>query len=494
MKDIKLFTVSFRTWLVLLSAFASLPMVLFSIISLSFLVDSLRNTEKEHLYRAASSLAGDVGRQISAVSDMLFAISAGDFAKSNNIESLYRQAKRIVSSSSSLDSVSLIDRQGKIVFNTLRDYGDDLPLSGNARSSLQVIETGDIQVSLVFEGAITHNKVIAVGVPVQIDKQRRYCLLGMIKVSVLEDLLRQQSLPAVWSAVILSENIPIAAHGPLYSHTMEQPAEELFETEIVGVGSWGWRVAVSVPESAFAKPLRLLIWRFSIAGAVFLLIGMLASLLLARRLSRDISALATASTALATGHPVLDEGVVIREMGEVRACLLAAKDREEQAMTDPLTGLPGRARFWSLAGELEHASQQDENLGLAVMFIDLDGFKQVNDQYGHDKGDEILRDAAKVIKDSVRDTDVVGRLGGDEFTVCLVTPRGHIFPAVTTIADRIVDRIHGLGYGIGCSVGVSVCEVCSPNLSRALTLADKAMYEAKRLGKNRYVIHEDKTI
>jgi diguanylate cyclase (GGDEF)-like protein len=162
-------------------------------------------------------------------------------------------------------------------------------------------------------------------------------------------------------------------------------------------------------------------------------------------------------------------------------------------MIDPLTGIPGRGRFWELAGVLERESRSDGNLGLAVMFIDLDGFKQVNDTFGHDQGDWLLRDLAVILRESVRDTDVIGRLGGDEFAVCLTGRCGHLVSAAASIAERIVGKVRELGEGIGCSIGVSVCENGSPDLSRALTLADQAMYEAKRLGKNRYIVREDAT-
>jgi diguanylate cyclase (GGDEF)-like protein len=190
----------------------------------------------------------------------------------------------------------------------------------------------------------------------------------------------------------------------------------------------------------------------------------------------------------------IDPGIIIREVGEVRACLLAARDREEQAKTDSLTALPGRALFWELARELERQSREGADTGLAVMFIDLDGFKQVNDRHGHDRGDWVLRRTAGVLREVVREKDVVGRLGGDEFAVCLAAPVGQVQNAAAAIAERVVAGIGAIGFGIGCSIGVSVCLACTPSLSRALALADQAMYEAKRLGKNRYVLREDTTV
>jgi diguanylate cyclase (GGDEF)-like protein len=512
MQDATRTKMRFRTWLMLLSAFASLPMILFSVLSLIVLLEHQRDMEKNRLVRAAEALSGDLERHLAARASMLVALANGDAAKNDDLPALYGHAARLVASSPGLSSISLVDHDGNILFNTLRPYGVPLPKTSDPDSARRVIETGQPRVSAVFEGTISHQRVTALGIAVSVDGQRKYCLRAIAAVTELEDLLAQQHLPVGWSAAVLDAATPVVVQGSLFPRdaALQEPAreapasrpdqpdtpehgKELIETALVAVGNWGWRVAVSVPESAFVRPLYLMLVKFGVVGVVCLLASMLASFWLARRLTRDVSELASASISLATGHPTFDGGTIIKEMGEVRACLLAARDREEQAMTDPLTGLPGRARFWELAGELERNSQGDMDLGLAVMFIDLDGFKQVNDRYGHGRGDWMLHSVAEVMRDSVRSEDVVGRLGGDEFAVCLTARRGHLIPAASSIAERIVGNVGKLGYGIGCSIGVSVCEVCSPDLSRALTLADQAMYEAKRLGKNRYVLREDTT-
>jgi len=502
--------ISFRAWLLLLSAFASLPMIFFSVLSVFFLLESERNTEKDQLTRTATALASALDSHLAARASMLVAMANGDAARSGDLPALYAHAVRLVTATPELFAISLIDGEGNILFNTMRPYGEALPQTNDPEAARRVIATGQPQVSSTFGGTISHQKVTSLGVVVRVHDQPRYCLRAIVPITELGAILAQQYLPQDWGVVLLDGDKPIVARHPLVlrkaspGETIASPAsefpnkkhnngEELIEIALENVGSWGWRVAVSVPETAFVRPLRLLLLQFGLAGLVCLLASIFASFWLARRLSHDINALAEASSALATGHPRFDEGTIIREMGEVRACLLAARDREEQALTDPLTGVPARARFWELAGELERQSQSDMNLGLAVMFIDLDGFKQVNDRYGHDRGDVVLGVVAGIIRESVRDTDVVGRLGGDEFAVCLTARRGHLIPAASSIAERIVSKVREIGYGIGCSIGVSVCEICSPDLARALTLADQAMYEAKRLGKDRYVIHEDTT-
>lgn len=506
------FKIGFRSWLMLLSTFASLPMVFFSVMSLFFLVDSQLTAEKSQLTRAAMALSRDLDRLLTAKAAMLVAVAESDAARTDDLAALYGQAARLVSNIPELLSIALVDREGKILFNTLRPYGVPLPATRDPLSARRVIETGRPQVSAAFVGTISHQQVTALGVAVLVAGQARYCLRAIVPVTELKAILAQQHLPEGWSAAVLEENAPIAIHNTLFpqEETSQKSgnggvaagphrsggrkgAQELIETALAEVGDWGWQAAVSVQESAFAKPLRQMLVKFSVAGGLCLLAGMFAAYWLARRLDREVRAIAAPPNDLSPGQASPGQGTIIREMGEVRACLLAARNREEQAMIDPLTGLLGRGRFWELAGQLEQTSRGDLDLGMAVMFIDLDGFKHINDTFGHDQGDRVLRDVAGILRESVRDTDVVGRLGGDEFAVCLTARRGHLIPASAAIAERIVRKVGELGEGIGCSIGISVCENCPPELSRSLILADKAMYEAKRLGKNRYVIREDTT-
>jgi diguanylate cyclase (GGDEF)-like protein len=170
---------------------------------------------------------------------------------------------------------------------------------------------------------------------------------------------------------------------------------------------------------------------------------------------------------------------------------VAAREKADesllQAMRDHLTGLPARALFLQEADKLRLRCRTG-NGRMAIMIIDLDGFKGVNDTYGHEKGDEVLVKAASILHHAIRETDVAGRLGGDEFSVCLTAPADLIDDRARMIAGRIVERMSDIGMGIGCSVGVSVCPVSCEELACALRKADEAMYEAKKLGKNRFVV------
>lgn len=171
--------------------------------------------------------------------------------------------------------------------------------------------------------------------------------------------------------------------------------------------------------------------------------------------------------------------VVALAMGRHRQ-LRALRDA---AHRDPLTGLANRSSLERLRGE-------DFGCGGAVLFIDLDGFKSVNDALGHVVGDEVLRQAAARLSSAVRTTDHLVRLGGDEFVVVCRPPCG---PAATVgIADRILDALHrpiSLANGeqtrIGATIGVAHGEA-DDDLDHLLSRADQAMLEAKRSGRGRW--------
>ena len=173
---------------------------------------------------------------------------------------------------------------------------------------------------------------------------------------------------------------------------------------------------------------------------------------------------------------------------------LKSKEKiEHQAYHDSLTGLPNRLL---LLDRLEHAmelAKRDDRL-LGVMFIDLDHFKSVNDNLGHDKGDMLICEVAKRIADCLRPTDTVARLSGDEFMVVLEGLR--TIDRVTEIAKRIVYSI-GKPFDFGsetavvtCSAGISVYPFDEEdNAMSLIKKADTAMYAAKQRGRNNYVYY-----
>jgi diguanylate cyclase (GGDEF)-like protein len=156
------------------------------------------------------------------------------------------------------------------------------------------------------------------------------------------------------------------------------------------------------------------------------------------------------------------------------------------AMHDPLTHvLNARAFAEQLAQELERNRRY--NRPLAVLYLDLDDFKAVNDTHGHQTGDAVLRLVADAIRRAVRQADLVGRLGGDEFAVLMPETDG---PEADAVGQRLAAELAKAFRGsptVTASIGVVSCTVTKADTDDILRSADQAMYEAKRAGKNRVV-------
>lgn len=187
--------------------------------------------------------------------------------------------------------------------------------------------------------------------------------------------------------------------------------------------------------------------------------------------------------------------IYLREMNQVYlktvqdARLLALNNamlevKMDQVRLDHLTGLPSRSLFLELAETLRSRDLLNQQ-AVARLFIDLDGFKQINDNLGHDRGDTVLVEVAAALRSVLRDSDIAGRVGGDEFVVCLVAPPAVIKATATAVASRVA----AIGDGIGCSIGIALCQAESLEWDAALRQADEAMYQAKRQGKSRFTVY-----
>jgi diguanylate cyclase (GGDEF)-like protein len=185
------------------------------------------------------------------------------------------------------------------------------------------------------------------------------------------------------------------------------------------------------------------------------------------------------------------------DLAEMRDDLSKSQIKEEEAqkiaLQDALTGLPNRISFeQGLDRGLTQAKRH--NWGLAVLFIDIDKFKSINDCYGHDVGDQVLLMVANRLQSSVRDEDMVSRWGGDEFVCLLLEVKQEA--DVTRIAEKMIDRIaeayafNGNNFSIRASIGVAIYPVHGETVDILFKKADTAMYKAKGTEKRVVVFRE----
>lgn len=278
---------------------------------------------------------------------------------------------------------------------------------------------------------------------------------------------------------------------------------------IVDIPQSGWTFLARQPASSalaavgHARQNALLL-------ALLLTLPLLAALLFGLdRLLRPLALLAGVLQEMASGQRPL-QPIALHSRDEVARVAdsfnqLQKKLQEQEkrladiAHHDPLTGLPNRLAIRDRMN-LELRRCRRQSTGLALLFLDLDGFKAINDRHGHQLGDLLLFEVGQRLRQCIRDCDLLARLGGDEFLI-LLSDTGTPPDAAQRAAQRCIDALalsftlQGESLQLGVSIGIACIEPGSqPADILADTLiaqADRAMYCAKGAGRNRYTFHND---
>ncbi|WP_343043904.1 sensor domain-containing diguanylate cyclase [Marichromatium bheemlicum] len=225
-----------------------------------------------------------------------------------------------------------------------------------------------------------------------------------------------------------------------------------------GTERYVWYLVSQVPATVIERHTRGLLMRLLMLGAGVLVV-------------------------IAVGSWLLALGVTRRRLYKAQLVALAHYDR--------LTGLPNRTLFFDRLEQLhESATRYGRRYGL--LYLDLDGFKQVNDTFGHHAGDRLLEQVALLLRQGVRRADTVARLGGDEFAILLSevgdAHAAHQFGDKLIALIRDAEQLHYQGVRVGASAGVALYPDHASSPELLVRRADQAMYAAKKRGKNKCVV------
>lgn len=274
------------------------------------------------------------------------------------------------------------------------------------------------------------------------------------------------------------------------------------------------RVRLSISLDYFADQVRHSYWLGLSAAAVIMLIGLLTSLSMTARITSPLRQLIDAANAIVEGdtRPVhlTSGGAELYELMEsfnVMTSWLADYRRtvesyqamlERQAYFDELTGLANRSLFKThIQSALSQRSRRQTSI--ALLFLDLDRFKYVNDTLGHSFGDQLLQQVAQRLRHQVREGDTVARMGGDEFVIVLNDlhlEREQACRGASRVAEEIGKAlshpfsINGHDIGTSFSIGIALCPHDAEDSETLIRNADCAMYEAKTQGRNTYRFYE----
>jgi diguanylate cyclase (GGDEF)-like protein len=245
-----------------------------------------------------------------------------------------------------------------------------------------------------------------------------------------------------------------------------------------------WIVASAVPSDDYYGSFTGSVYRTLLLGLVAVGITFLLGFVILRRVLRDLRTLTLAATRIGNGEPFMP--LDIKRNDEIGQLANSFQEMERNLHMDRLTGVLNRESLIAqIEFRLRSASQTNTPLYFALMFIDLDKFKTINDQYGHDEGDKVLIEAAAQLRDAMRKDDAVSRFGGDEFMIYL-----HGVESAATAAS-IAEKIRlclcqpiagrdGAMYYIDASIGFAIYPEDGLDVETLLRVSDHRMFDKKR--------------
>lgn len=265
-------------------------------------------------------------------------------------------------------------------------------------------------------------------------------------------------------------------------------------TAYVTSASWKWGVVVGVPKNVLSRDVMTQFASVLVAMLAVLGVGLWLARTISTRVLSSVRELNDAAISLGKGERVYLPAMQLQEAEAVGKAIeqaaLSMQKVKFLAQHDTLTELPNRLLFEEVAHH-NLAFAQRRGQTLAVLAVDLDGFKGVNDNLGHSAGDDVLRMVAQRIAHTIRGSDIVARMGGDEFLIMLTdVDRESAIETAERIVAVLSESYPGVELPVSASVGVALYPLCGSNLTELSAAADRALYRAKQEGKRRAVLAE----
>ncbi len=248
-----------------------------------------------------------------------------------------------------------------------------------------------------------------------------------------------------------------------------------------------WVTVVAIPREDFMGGLTLGFYQGVFIAGICVMAALVLGLSILNRVLRDIRMLTNAAKKVGNGEPL--PVLNIKRRDEIGLLVQTFNEMEHNLRIDKLTAVFNRESLNAQAAFLQRQAAVNPagRIGFALLFIDLDNFKLINDQYGHDAGDQVLMMVAARLKTAVRISDIVARYGGDEFVILLkgINAREDVIAAEEKIREMVaepIDLAHGIVY-VGVSLGWAIFPDDGKDTAALLKVADIRMFETKRTRK-----------
>jgi diguanylate cyclase (GGDEF)-like protein len=487
-------TRSIRAWMLAVSLSATVPMLAL-LVGVTLWLQHEQGLQREaSMQRQALRAADAVASTLATQRARIATVAVGVAAREQRLEVLHQVLQAVAATDPAITSISFVDALGRRVLDSRMSFGQPLPPSGVPVIDQRVLSTGVDEVSPLTKGSISGRLVVGVAVPVRDDAERTVGVLRLVLNPTLFDrqLMRLATQPG-WVVAVVDQHAVIVARNQVPEPfrgqratdslvaQLQRPAGDVHHGEtrdgrrvlavVAPVGGTGWHVAVGASEAEVDRAERQTLLIVVGTGLLVVLVSGAGSLWLGQRMAQQVAR-------VAQGQGVQDAG--IRELRHIGQRIDAADAALAEARHDTLTGLPARGLFVDTASRA--LEQLVDEQRLALLYLDLDGFKSLNDTQGHEAGDQALVRVARALSQALRPGDVAARLGGDEFVVLLPCTGASAQAMCEGVAARLRADIAALGTGLGCSVGWAVA-LPGDTLGPWLDAADRAMLRAKAEGR-----------
>jgi diguanylate cyclase (GGDEF)-like protein len=480
-------------------------------------IDAKRDRERfeRDAIDRAQAMGHAIDRELVALTTAAEVLSTSQRARIGDLKGFRMQAQEVVARRIAANVV-LVAPNGQQVMNLQLAPGEPLPMHASQDVVREVVTTVRPVYTGLFPGGAMRRPIVSVSVPVLHGTKVAYVLTVSDLPERFRSLLAEQQVPEGWVATLLD------AKGLIVARTKDQerligskgtPAllerltgnddgvlevTSLDGTEVFLAFSrstqTAWTAVLAVPRDVLAERRWQRTRTVAVAVAAVLALGLLFAWGIGGRIARSILGLAGPAARIGLRQPIEVPSLGLKEADEVGRALERASElifsAEHRAQHDSLTALANRALFLEIAAQQLELCKR-ERTQLSVLFIDLDGFKHVNDQHGHDAGDRLLIAVATRLRGAVRGSDVAARLGGDEFAVLLVNA------AVTVAAEVAAKLVDSLSepyqlapqkIEISASIGVAGYPESGSSAEELLKRADEAMYKVKLGGKRGHAV------
>lgn len=485
LRDVRL---SIATWMVVVMLLAWLPLLGFAGVVTWRLIEWREDEAFAALERRAAVAAGAVARELKSIGSAAEAVLLSQAGLSGDLEQLHAHCQRLVQRDKRLLSVSVTNIAGKQLLSTRASFGTPLVDTPEPELEKKAIAGSVPEASPLITAPGSRQLVLVLGVPFSTSGGQQLLLRMAFAPQLLNAVLAEQHWQASWVGSVVDQRSSIIARSrdaeryvgqqataSLLDQLRAQPTgvyQSITEDNVPvytasrEVPGTHWWVNVGQPVANLKSEARDALIGLAVVGILCLGGGLAGALWLAR---------AVATAARRGGA----QSYIVREIGHLQAKL-------QGAQLDTLTGLAGRRAFLEMGRKLLTAVEHSSGKGTALLFLDLDGFKALNDRLGHAAGDRALQDVAQVLRAHARSDDLPARLGGDEFVLALQAPMDTLATVSHDVGLRIIQAVNDLPHDLGCSIGLAVARA-GEDLDALLERADRAMYEAKRTGRGRVI-------